>query len=142
MSDELDQVDELSPEEQFVKDKTDGLLDKIDGEHGEPLQQELADRLEKTVNEFQEDAAAMIGSLKTKAAERRTELKERWENSGNDQPADERSTEPDVESSDWEKKIESTESENDKISKKAEVEEEPKKKKKFGFFKKKKKEKK
>ena len=70
MADVPEQIEELTPEEKFVKEKVDGLFEKVGEGHGEPMQQELADRLEKTVTEFHADAADMIESLKSKSDER------------------------------------------------------------------------
>jgi hypothetical protein len=50
MAEQVEQEKELSTEEQFVKEKIDALLEKVGEGHGEPMQQELAERLEKTVN--------------------------------------------------------------------------------------------
>ena len=154
MAEELEQVEELSPEEQFVKEKVEGLLEKVGEGHGEPMQQELADRLEKTVKEFHEDTAAMLADLQAKSEERRGELKKLWEHRNEDsvqekQPKTEtvdESVEEPAETSAWEKRLESktgTVKEEPKKAAKAEKpqKEEPKKKKKFGFFKRKKKKK-
>ena len=78
------QIEELTPEEQFVKEKVDALLEKVGEGHGEPMQQELADRLEKTVNGFHADASEMIDNLKAKSEERRGELKNLWEHRNED----------------------------------------------------------
>ncbi|HJL63224.1 MAG TPA: hypothetical protein QF484_05580 [Candidatus Marinimicrobia bacterium] len=148
------QIEELTPEEQFVKEKVDALLEKVGEGHGEPMQQELADRLEKTVNGFHADASEMIDNLKAKSEERRGELKNLWEHRNEDsvqekQPKTEtvdESVEEPAETSAWEKRLESktgTVKEEPKKAAKAEKpqKEEPKKKKKFGFFKRKKKKK-
>jgi len=142
------QIEELTPEEQFVKDKVDALLEKVTEGLGEPMQQELADRLENTVNDFHTDAADMIENLKTKSEERRGELKKIWEHRSDEQtakPVSDSSEETPVDSSDWEKRIESKEGTEEKTSKKEakskEKAEEKPKKKKFGFFKRNKKKK-
>lgn len=147
MAAELEQ-EELSPEEQFVKEKVDSLLEKVGAGHGESMQLELADRLEKTTNEFHEDAAEMIASLKAKSEERRGELKTMWANRDDEQPDGEEletTEEETADSSDWEKRLETkAESAGEKPKKEAKSEhkgEEKPKKKKFGFFKRKKKEK-
>lgn len=153
MAEVPDQIEELTPEEQFVKEKVDTLLEKVDEGHGEPMQQELADRLEKTVNDFHTDASEMIDNLKTKSEERRGELKNLWEHRNKEtvqekQPdvSNENDIDKPVEMSQWEKRLESktgTVKEEPKKAAKAEKpqKEEPKKKKKFGFFKRKKKKK-
>ena len=142
MAEELEQVEELSPEEQFVKEKVEGLLEKVGEGHGEPMQQELADRLEKTVKEFHEDTAAMLADLQAKSEERRGELKKLWASRDDEQPAEDKTEsaeEAPAESSAWEKRIESKEETPEKAKKAEEKEEEKPKKKKFGFFKRKKK---
>ena len=146
MAEEIEQVEELSPEEQFVKDKVDALLEKVGEGHGEPMQQELSDRLEKTVNEFHEDTAAMIADLKTKSEERRGELKKLWAHRDDEQsakPTSDAGEEAPADSSDLEKRLESKEDsvvEKPKKDAKSKGEEDEKpKKKKFGFFKRKKK---
>jgi len=151
MAEAPEQIKELSPEEQFVKEKVDSLLEKVGEGHGEPMQQELADRLEKTVNDFHADASEMIDNLKSKSEERRGELKNLWEHRNEEsvqekqlEETNENEVEESTESSAWEKRLEAkseTVKEKPKKADKAEKQqkEEPKKKKKFGFFKRKKK---
>ncbi len=151
MAEAPEQIEELSTEEQFVKDKVDDLLEKVGEGHGEPMQNELANRLEKTVNGFHADASEMIENMKAKSEERRSELKNLWEHR-NEESAQEKSpeasnendVEESTESSAWEKRLEAkseTVKKEPKKAAKAEKpqKEEPKKKKKFGFFKRKKK---
>ncbi|MCH7763190.1 MAG: hypothetical protein IIB95_05550 [Candidatus Marinimicrobia bacterium] len=125
--------DVLSPEEQLLKEQIEGLLEKVDPGHGEPLQVELAGRLDKTVTEFHEEVAAMIEDLKTGSDERRSKLKELWEHRNDEQPLEEK-TEPMEEASaeltSWEERLESKKAAEKTNSKKKE--EKPKKK---GFFK-------
>ena len=150
MAEEIDQIEELSPEEQFVKDTVDGLMEKVGQEYGEPLQGELADRLEKSVNEFKGEVTEMITAMKERTDQQRSELKERWDHRNDPGLAPSGSSDETAEElSSWEKKIESSDPEKDpspakskeKEEPKNEKDEKPKKKKKFGFFKKKKKEK-
>jgi hypothetical protein len=148
MADVPEQIEELTPEEKFVKEKVDGLLEKVCEGHGEPMQQELADRLEKTVTEFHADAADMIESLKSKSDKRREKLKNLWEHRSDEQtakPTSDPGEETPTDSSDWEKRIESKEDAAEKSpikgAKSKEKTEEKPKKKKFGFFKRNKKKK-
>ena len=148
MAEEIEQEKELTAEEQFVKEKVDALIEKVGEGHGEPMQQELAERLEKTVNEFQNESAKILADLKAKSVDQRDELKKLWEHRNEEQPAE--STVPEEsqvgESSAWEKRLETQEEaveEKPKGKAKAEEKSEEKpKKKKLGFFKRKKKEKK
>ena len=148
MAEQVEQEKELSTEEQFVKEKIVALLEKVGEGHGEPMQQELAERLEKTVNEFHNEANEILADLKAKSENRREELKKLWKHRNDEQPAE--STVPEEsqvgESSSWEKRLETKEEtveEKPKEKAKAEekTEEKPKKNK-IGFFKRKKKEKK
>jgi len=148
MAEGIEQEKELTAEEKFVKEKVDSLLEKVGEGHGEPMQQELAERLEKTVNEFHNESAEILADLKAKSEDQRDELKKLWEHRNEEQPAE--STVPEEsqvgESSAWEKRLETQEEaveEKPKGKAKAEEKSEEKpKKKKLGFFKRKKKEKK
>ena len=148
MAEEREQEKELTAEEQFVKEKVDALLEKVGEGHGEPMQQELAERLEKTVNEFQNESAKILADLKANSEDRRDELKKLWEHRNEEQLAESAGPEEsqDLESSSWEKRLETKEkSVEEKPKGKAKTEEKSEKKpkkKKFGFFKRKKKEKK
>ena len=148
MAEEREQEKELTAEEQFVKEKVDALLEKVGEGHGEPMQKELAERLEKTVNEFQNESAEILADLKANSEDRRDELKKLWEHRNKEQLAESAGPEEsqDLESSSWEKRLETEEeSVEEKPKGKAKTEEKSEKKpkkKKFGFFKRKKKEKK
>lgn len=148
MAEEREQEKELTAEEQFVKEKVDALLEKVGEGHGEPMQQELAERLEKTVNEFHNESAEILADLKANSEDRRDELKKLWEHRNEEQLAESAGPEEsqDLESSSWEKRLETKEkSLEEKPKGKAKTEEKSEKKpkkKKFGFFKRKKKEKK
>ena len=148
MAEEREQEKELTAEEQFVKEKVDALLEKVGEGHGEPMQKELAERLEKTLNEFHNESAEILADLKAKSEDQRDELKKLWEHRNEKQPAESASPEEsqDLESSAWEKRLETKEESVEEKSKgkaktKEKSEKKPKKKK-FGFFKRKKKEKK
>ena len=148
MAEGIEQEKELTAEEKFVKEKVDSLLEKVGEGHGEPMQQELAERLEKTVNEFQNESAKILADLKAKSVDQRDELKKLWEHRNEEQPAESTGSEESEvgESSAWEKRLETKEEsveEKTKVKAKAEKKSEGKpKKKKLGFFKSKKKEKK
>ena len=148
MAEEREQEKELTAEEQFVKEKVDALLEKVGEGHGEPMQKELAERLDKTVNEFHNESAEILADLKAKSEDRRDELKRLWEHRNEEQHAESADPEEsqDLESSAWEKRLETKEEsveEKTKVKAKAEKKSEGKpKKKKLGFFKSKKKEKK
>ena len=148
MAEKFEQEKELTAEEKFVKEKVDALLEKVGEGHGEPMQQELAERLEKTVNEFQNESAKILADLKANSEDRRDELKKLWEHRNEEQLAESAGPEEsqDLESSSWEKRLETKEkSVEEKPKGKAKTEEKSEKKpkkKKFGFFKRKKKEKK
>ena len=147
MAEEIEQEKELTAEEQFVKEKVDALIEKVGEGHGEPMQQELAERLEKTVNEFQNESAKILANLKAKSVDQRDELKKLWEHRNEEQPAESTGSEESEvrESSAWEKRLETKEVSVEEKPKKVKAEKksvEKPKKKKFGFFKRKKKEKK
>lgn len=135
--------DVLSPEEQLLKEQIDGLLEKVDPGHGEPMQVELAGRLDKTVNEFHDEVATMMEDLKTGSDERRGKLKELWEHRNDEQPIEEKTEakeEAPAELTSWEERLESKktaekESKPKAIGKTDKKEGKPKKK---GFFKRKK----
>ena len=146
MAEEREQEKELTAEEQFVKEKVDALLEKVGEGHGEPMQKELAERLEKTLNEFHNESAEILADLKANSEDRRDELKKLWEHRNKEQLAESAGPEEsqDLESSSWEKRLETKEkSVEEKPKEKAKPEKSEKipKKKKFGFFKRKKKEK-
>ena len=63
MAEGIEQEKELTAEEKFVKEKVDSLLEKVGEGHGEPMQQELAERLEKTLNEFHHESAEILADL-------------------------------------------------------------------------------
>ncbi len=152
MANKIDQEQEvLSPEEQLLKEQIEGLLEKVDPGHGEPLQVELAGRLDKTVNEFHDEVATIIEGLKASSDERRGKLKNMWEHRNDEIPVvkimdtveevqEEVQEEFQEEISSWEKRLESKKA-AEKGSKQKSAEktdskkEKPKKK---GFFKRKK----
>ncbi len=146
MAKEIEQ-DVLSPEEQLLKEQIDGLLEKVDPGHGEPMQVELAGRLDKTVNEFHDEVATMIEGLKASSDERRSKLKDMWAHRNDEQPSKEKTDTPEEipeevseEMSSWEKRLESKKAANkgskSKTADKTSANEDKPKKK--GFFKRKK----
>ncbi len=146
MAKEIEQ-DVLSPEEQLLKDQIDNLLEKVDPGHGEPLQVELAGRLDKTVSEFHDEVATMIESLKAGSDERRSKLKNLWEHRNDEEPIEEKTDavgkapeEVPEEMSPWEKRLESKKAavKGPKLKAEKKIESKEEKPKKKGFFKRKK----
>ncbi len=133
----------LSPEELLLKEQIDGLLKNVDPGHGEPLQVELADRLDKTVNDFHDEVASIMESIKTNTEEQRSKLKEMWEHRNDEKPQSHKSAPTEEQSEElslWEKKLENKKTADKGVKPKVAKLKESKKEEsnKKGFFKRKK----
>ena len=143
-----EQAQDLDTQKQYLMAKINELTDGIAPGYGEAFLEELMERLEKTVSEFNEEVSELLESLKVRSAERDEKLKEMMEG-GDDSAADPSAVNGDVsaaesEMSDWEKRLESKVSDADRKTEappKSDEEEKGKTKKK-GFFSRKKKKKK
>ncbi|MFL2983197.1 MAG: hypothetical protein ACJZ12_02265 [Candidatus Neomarinimicrobiota bacterium] len=136
----------IDPQKQYLMDQFGNLMEQVGDGFGGPLQEELISRLEQTIADFHEEVNEMLGRLKENSEKRHEKLKEIWNNpeaemvdASNDSEVDSRFDDaPGLntdEMSEWEKKIESSNS-GDKDDGKADKEEkqEDKGKKKKGFF--------
>lgn len=140
-------AEQQDPQKAYLSEQLNKISGEIGEGYGEPLLEELMNRLEKTVADFHEEVTEMLVNLKKQSIARQEKLKDRWTNK-EDAPAAsdagasgaDSADEPQAESSDWEKRIEDKEAKAGGGKKEAKTEEEEKPKKK-GFFGRKKKKK-
>ena len=138
-------TEKLDPQKEYISEQLHKTSDGIGEGYGEPLLEELMNRLEKTVADFHEEVSDMLVDLKKRSMERQEKLKNRWANKANESDTPEKDStesldEPQEDASDWEKRIEEKESKSSGINKKGETDEKKEKKpKKKGLFKRKKK---
>jgi len=111
----------------YLAEKLQAIGDKLGDAYGEPLMDELINRMERTVAHFNEEVDVMVNTLKSRTKNQRVLLASIRGEDPNAEP---------VELSDLEKKLEADGSGEKKEKKKEEAE--PKKKK-FSLFKRKKK---
>ena len=94
-----------------ISKKFGKVLDSIGSQYGESLQNELLNRLERTISDFNDEVNEMIDELQRRSVERREQLHNLWEQR-NEEPApvveskEEPEEEPAGEVSDWEKRLE------------------------------------
>ena len=135
-----DQASTLDPQKKYLMDQFGNLMEKVGDGFGGPLQEELIKRLEQTIADFHEEVSEMMASLKENAEKRHEKLKEIWNNPDaslevvDNQESQASDTEPQVEMSEWERRLEEAGKLGDSGSSdsKPEVKEEPPKKK--GLF--------
>ena len=125
------QDDEL--QKSYIIEQFESILDKIGEGYGEPLQNELIRRMEKTIEEFHNDITDLISQLQNQREKRQNTLKNMLE--GDDQSQLETKSNPaeEKEISTYERKIEekdSSKNQSESIEQKSE---------KRGFFARKKK---
>ena len=59
----------------YLMEQFESILDKIGEGYGQPLQDELIRRMEKTIEEFHNDIAELIGNIKDQREKRQDTLK-------------------------------------------------------------------
>ena len=125
------QDDEL--QKSYIIEQFESILDKIGEGYGEPLQNELIRRMEKTIEEFHNDITDLISQLQDQREKRQNTLKNMLE--GDDQSQLETKSSPaeEKEMSTYERRIE------EKDSSKNQSESNEQKSGKRGFFARKKK---
>ena len=93
----------------YLEDKLNDLLDGINETYSTVLMDELISRLEKAVNEFNEEVNELMGQLKVKS-QKKEELLEKIRSGGLEKAeATEPESEPEREMSVWEVKLEAME---------------------------------
>ncbi len=133
---------EIDAQKEFLMAKINEMTDGVAPGYGEAFLEQLMNRLEKTVSEFNEEVTALLETLKAQSVERNEKLQDLIEQGGKSpkQEHEFEMTSAETEMSDWEKRLESGVSAvSNKESPDEQEEEEPKKK---GFFKRRKKTKK
>ena len=125
------QDDEL--QKSYIIEQFENILEKIGEGYGEPLQNELIRRMEKTIEEFHNDITDLISQLQDQREKRQNTLKNMLE--GDDQSQLETKSTPaeEKEMSSYERRIE------EKDSSKNQSESKEQKSEKRGFFARKKK---
>jgi hypothetical protein len=66
----------LEQTKQYIHEKMSGLLENIGDGYGEPLLEELIQRLEKTIAEFHQEVQDLLEELKTNSKKRREKMKQ------------------------------------------------------------------
>ncbi len=130
-----EQSAEIDAQKEFLMAKINEMTDGVAPGYGEAFLEELMNRLEKTVSEFNEEVTALLETLRSQSVERHEKLQELIEQGGEapqQEPASEMSS-AESEMSDWEKRLESggdAAAKHETPTEKAEEkeEEEPKKK--------------
>ncbi len=93
----------------YLEEKFAELIEKVGEGYGQPLQDELFRRLEKTISDFDEDISELLDDLKQRSEKRYEAMKKMWVESDSEEqfeePGEENSEEP-HEISDWERKLE------------------------------------
>jgi len=95
---------------QYMEDKFADLIEKVGEGYGQPLQDELFRRLEKTIADFDEDVTELLDDLKQRSEKRYEALKkilvegEEVSESGEMEPSEEVEAEQEI--SDWERRLE------------------------------------
>lgn len=106
----------VDKQKEYLVDKFGGLIKQIGDGYGQPLQEELIRRLEKTISDFHEEVEELLENLKNRSAEREERLKELLEKAAMpDEPVEPEpgDGEPEPDLSEWEKRLE-RKSQNDK----------------------------
>ena len=133
---------EIDAQKEFLMAKINEMTDGVAPGYSESFLEELMNRLEKTVADFNEEVTALLETLKSQSAERHEKLQELIDRG--DEEAQQSATEissAESEISDWEKRLESgdvTPADEAASEENTEKVEEPKKK---GLFRRKKKKK-
>jgi len=130
-----EQKREIDAQKEFLMAKINEMTDGVAPGYGEAFLEELMNRLEKTVSEFNEEVTALLETLKAKSVERHEKLQELIEQGGEEQKQEPASgmTSAESEMSDWEKRLESGGGATTEKESPAEQEEEEATKK-TGFF--------
>ena len=141
MAENTQPEEQQDKQKQFLVEKFGGLLEQIGEGYGQPLQEELIRRLERTISEFNDEVNDLITNLKDQSKKRHEELKRLWEQGPEqveapiDEDDGEGSGEEPAEMSEWERRLEEKAQATSSPSEKTkEKEEKPKKK---GLFRKK-----
>lgn len=127
-------------QKEYLVEKFGNLIKQIGDGYGKPLQEELINRLEKTISDFHEEVEEVIETLKNNSEERQRKLKELWEKGTIEEEPEtdvESSDVPEPELSEWEKRIERKSQESNPGQQKPAGNEKEKSKKKGLFGKKK-----
>ena len=106
------QESSIDPQKKYLMDQFGNLMEKVGDGFGGPLQEELIKRLEQTIADFHEEVSEMMASLKENAEKRHEKLKEIWNNPDaslevvDNQALQTENAEPEVEMSEWERRLE------------------------------------
>ena len=106
------QESSIDPQKKYLMDQFGNLMEKVGDGFGGPLQEELIKRLEQTIADFHEEVSEMMVNLKENAEKRHEKLKEIWNNADapvevlDSQEPKTNNTEPEVEMSEWERRLE------------------------------------
>ncbi len=96
----------------YISDKLGKILENIGSQYGESLQNELLNRLERTIAKFDDEVNEMIEELQQRSLARQEQLQKLMEHGELEQEAivEEESTEepaePQPEMSEWERRLE------------------------------------
>lgn len=137
-----EQNTEIDAQKEFLMAKINEMTDGVAPGYGEAFLEQLMNRLEKTVSEFNDEVTALLDTLKSQSADRHQKLQELIEHGGEapKQELESGVTSAENEMSDWEKRLESGGDASSQKESPAEQEKEEKKEpKKKGFFRRKKK---
>ena len=124
----------VDPQKQYLIEQFGNLMEKVGEGYGGPLQEELIRRMEQTIADFDEEVSEMLESLRDNSVKRHEKLKEIWENPEEASPSNGDGPDGSVDenASDWEKRLETMDSDDGDTEQKEEPKEEPKKKGLFG----------
>ena len=67
---------DLEKTRQYINEKMNGLLESIGEGYGEPLLNELIQRLERTIADFHQEVQDLLTQLKSNSKERREKMKQ------------------------------------------------------------------
>ncbi len=112
MAENTQTEEQQDKQKQYLVEKFGNLLEQIGDGYGQPLQEELIRRLEKTVADFNDEVNTLITDLKERSKKRHEELKRLWEKGPDveeqveNSDSTEESDEDPAEMSEWERRLE------------------------------------
>jgi len=143
VDEEIRKEDQVDVQKRYLMAKIDDLIDGVGPGYGKALMEELIIRMERTVGHFHEEITELLNILKSRASERNEKLVSLMKKEEGDITIEKKEpiSSAEQEISDWEKKLEFTESEKEESveSETKKPPEEKKETKKKGLFKRKKK---
>ncbi len=96
----------------YISEKLGNILENIGSQYGVSLQDELLNRLERTIAEFDNEVNEMLVELKQRSLTRREQLQNMIQHQESEteiveeEPAEEETEEPAREMSEWERRLE------------------------------------